>query len=480
MLISIYFILFVSLFVLYFFNELELKTIKIFTLRASGLILIIASLLVAKFDVNQYFFQNVFTASLGSSVLNFNYPFGFDGISILFFFLSAFLIFICILFIWEDPAFKNYAINLFLIELFLLIIFSTLDLFVFYIFFEAILVPMFLIIGVHGSRERKIRAVYLFFFYTLCGSILMLISILYIYVTAGTLNMEYLSAWKFTETEQLFLWTTFFLSFASKIPMFPFHIWLPEAHVEAPTVGSVLLAGILLKLGVYGFLRFSFVLFPDACLFYSPLIYLLSILGVVYASLTAIRQTDMKRMVAYSSVAHMNMVTLGIFSFNMIGFEGALLQSLSHGFVAGGMFLLIGILYNRYHSRFIYYYGGLIHSMPLFCSFFLIFTLANIALPGTSSFAGEFLILVGIYKNSIFACVLSALGVILCGSYSLWLYNRVVFGNFKINYTLVFKDISEREFMVLLPIAAFIFILGFYPSIFMAYFHLSCCALIFS
>lgn len=250
--------------------------------------------------------------------------------------------------------------------------------------------------------------------------------------------------------------------------------------MEAPTVGSVLLAGILLKLGVYGFLRFSFVLFPDACLFYSPLVYLLSILGVVYASLTAIRQTDMKRIVAYSSVAHMNMVTLGIFSFNIIGFEGALLQSLSHGFVAGGMFLLIGILYNRYHSRFIYYYGGLVHTMPLFCAFFLIFTLANIALPGTSSFAGEFLILVGIYKNSIFACILSALGVILCGSYSLWLYNRVVFGNLKIDYTTSFKDLSEREFMVLMPIAVFIFVVGFYPSIFLAYFHFSCCALIFN
>ena len=260
--------------------------------------------------------------------------------------------------------------------------------------------------------------------------------------------------------------------------MFPFHIWLPEAHVEAPTVGSVLLAGILLKLGVYGFLRFSFVLFPDACLFYSPLVYLLSILGVVYASLAAIRQTDMKRIVAYSSVAHMNMVTLGIFSFNIIGVEGALLQSLSHGFVAGGMFLLIGILYSRYHSRYIYYYGGLVHTMPLFCSIFLVFTLANIALPGTSSFAGEFLILIGIYKNSVFACALSALGVILCGSYSLWLFNRVVYGNLKVEYTASFKDLSEREFMVLLPIVFFIFIMGRYPTIFLAYFHMSSAGLV--
>lgn len=479
LILNTYIILCTTIFFLHFFKDLNLEKIKIFSLISSGLVLISATLLLVFFDTNQFFFQHVLTITLGSFFKNF-YSFGLDGISVWFFFLSAFLIFICVLFIWDDPAFKNYIINLFLIELFLLIIFSTLDLLIFYIFFEAILIPMFLIIGIYGSRERKIRAVYLFFFYTLCGSILMLISILYIYVVAGTLNMEYLSSWEFTQTEQLFLWLTFFLSFASKIPMFPFHIWLPEAHVEAPTVGSVLLAGILLKLGVYGFLRYSFVLFPSACLYYSPLIYLLSVLGVIYASLTAIRQTDMKRIIAYSSVAHMNMVTLGIFSFNTIGFEGALLQSLSHGFVAGGMFLLIGILYNRYHSRFLYYYGGLIHTMPLFSTFFLIFTLANIALPGTSSFVGEFLILIGIYKNNIFVCIFSALGVILCGSYSLWLYNRVVFGNFKINYTLKYKDLSRREFMVLLPIAAFIFIMGLCPSIFTSYFHFSNCALVFS
>ena len=239
------------------------------------------------------------------------------------------------------------------------------------------------------------------------------------------------------------------------------------------------MAGILLKLGVYGFLRFSFVLFPDASLFYSPLVYLLSIIGFIYASLAAIRQTDVKRIIAYSSVAHMNMVTLGIFSFNVIGLEGALVQSLSHGFVAGGMFLLIGILYNRYHSRFLYYYGGLIHTMSIFSTFFLIFTPANIALPGTSSFVGEFLILTGLYKNNIFACVFSALGVILCGSYSLWLYNRIIFGNFKINYTLKFQDLSKREFIILLPIVFFIFLMGIYPTLFTSYFHLSACGLIF-
>jgi len=338
---------------------------------------------------------------------------------------------------------------------------------------------MYLLIGVWGSRERKIRAVYLFFFYTLCGSILMLIGILYIYSVAGTLNLEYILSFKFSKIEQIVLWLCFFLSFASKIPMFPFHIWLPEAHVEAPTVGSVLLAGILLKLGVYGFLRFSITLFPEASLFFSPLVYLLSVIGVLYASMSAIRQTDLKRIIAYSSIAHMNLVTIGIFSFNVLGLEGAILQSISHGFVSGGMFLLIGILYDRYHSRFLYYYGGLVHMMPIYAIFFLIFTLANIALPGTSSFVGEFLILVGIYKTNIVASIVSALGVILCGAYSLWLYNRVIFGNLKIEYTLKFLDINGREFWVLFPLFLFIFLMGIYPSFFSFFINLGCSNLSF-
>jgi len=269
------------------------------------------------------------------------------------------------------------------------------------------------------------------------------------------------------------LWGFFFISFASKIPVFPFHIWLPEAHVEAPTVGSVLLAGILLKLGVYGFLRFSITLFPTASLYFSPLVYLLCITGILYASMSAIRQTDLKRIIAYSSVAHMNLVTIGIFSFNIVGLEGAILQSISHGFVSGGMFLLIGILYDRYHSRFLYYYGGLVHMMPIYSIFFLIFTLANIALPGTSSFVGEFLLLVGLFKTNIIASFVSALGVILCGTYSLWLYNRVIFGNLKIDYTIKFNDLNSKEFIVLLPLFLLIFIMGIYPSFFSSFMHLA-------
>ena len=479
LLTSTFLILLASILVIFLTDATNISLLRSISLSSSGLVLILSSILITQFDNSVYHFQNISTYSIGSDVLNFVYSFGLDGISLFFFFLSSLLIFLCILFIWNDHLFKEYVLNLLLIELFLLIIFSVLDLFLFYVFFEAILIPMYLIIGIWGSRERKIRAVYLFFFYTLCGSILMLLGILYIYSVTGTLNLEYLLAWQFSETEQLLLWLAFFISFASKIPMFPFHIWLPEAHVEAPTVGSVLLAGILLKLGVYGFLRFSITLFPDASFFFSPLVYLLSILGVLYASMTAVRQTDLKRIIAYSSIAHMNLVTLGIFSFNILGLEGAILQSISHGFVSGGMFLLIGIVYNRYHSRFLYYYGGLVHLMPVYAVILLVFTMANIALPGTSSFVGEFLLLIGVFKVNVLLCAVSALGVVLCGIYSLWLYNRVIFGNLKINYTKNFNDMNVREFFVFIPLLFFVFYMGIFPSFFSSFLHLACCSLSF-
>jgi NADH-quinone oxidoreductase subunit M len=479
LLTSIFIILLFGISLIFILSTKNKELIKILGLSTASIVLILATKILFDFNTNLNYFQNITNYTIGSSFINLNYSFGFDGISIFFFYLSALLIFSCILFIWNDKLFKEYCLNLLLIEFFLLVIFSVLDLFLFYIFFEAILIPMFLIIGIWGSRERKIRAVYLFFFYTLGGSILMLIGILYIYTTVGTLSLESLFTHNFSFNEQRWLWLAFFLSFASKIPMFPFHIWLPEAHVEAPTVGSVLLAGILLKLGVYGFLRFSLTLFPDASLFFSPIVYLLSILGVLYASMSAIRQTDLKRIIAYSSIAHMNLVTLGIFSFNIIGLEGAILQSISHGFVSGGMFLLIGILYDRYHSRSLYYYGGLVHMMPVYALIFLVFTMANIALPGTSSFVGEFLILCGIFKTNIIVCAISALGVIICGAYSLWLYNRIIFGNLKIDYTLQFRDIDFREFSVLLPLFLLIFFMGIYPSYFSNFIHLSSCCISF-
>jgi proton-translocating NADH-quinone oxidoreductase chain M len=283
-------------------------------------------------------------------------------------------------------------------EFFLIGVFCVLDLLLFYIFFESVLIPMFLIIGIWGSRERKIRAAYFFFLYTLLGSVLMLLSILYIYYQIGTTDYEILLSFSFSKTEQKILWFTFFLSFASKVPMLPVHLWLPEAHVEAPTTGSVILAGILLKLGTYGFIRFSLPLFPEACFYYAPFVYAISATGIVYTSLTAIRQSDFKRIIAYTSIAHMNLVMLGIFSFNTIGIEGALLQSISHGFVASALFLIIGVVYDRHHTRMVKYFGGLVHVMPIYTFIFLFFTMANIGLPGTSSFVGEFLILVGSYK----------------------------------------------------------------------------------
>jgi proton-translocating NADH-quinone oxidoreductase chain M len=449
-------------------NRAMLQYVSLFV---SGLTLLISTYIFVIFDKNQTFFQEIVTYYFDSNYLNFSYSFGLDGLSVSFLFLSCFLIFLCILFIWDEVRFKEYVISLLVIELLLCLIFTVLDLFLFYIFFEGILIPMYLIIGVWGSRERKVRAVYLFFFYTLCSSILMLISILYIYSKVGSLNYELLLAQEFTFNEQLFIWFAFFFSFSSKIPMFPFHIWLPEAHVEAPTVGSVLLAGVLLKLGVYGFLRYSLAIFPEISVFLSPFVYSLSLIGIIYASFAALRQTDLKRIIAYSSIAHMSLVVLGLFSFHSLGIEGAILQSISHGFVAGGLFLLIGILYDRYHSRFLYYYGGLVHFMPLYSAIFLIFTMSNIALPGTSSFIGEFMILIGTYKTSIFVTILAALGVILSGTYSLWLYNRIIFGNIKMSYTTLFKDLTLREFLIMFPLIIFVFVLGLSPNVFLSYIH---------
>jgi len=468
---SIFSILFITLLGVFFIPGSNKNMLRLVGLSSSGIVLILSCLLLVFFNCENYYFQHVITYKIENSLLNFAFSFGLDGISIFFFVLSSFLIFLCVLFVWNDELFKEYLITLLLIDLLLLLVFSAMDLLIFYISFEAILIPMYLMIGMWGSRERKVRAVYLFFFYTLVGSLLLLVGLLYIYFQVGTLNLEYLLTYNFTFEEQCWLWLAFFVSFASKVPMFPFHVWLPEAHVEAPTVGSVLLAGILLKLGVYGFIRFSLTLFPEASLFFSPLVYLLSVTGVIYASLCAIRQTDLKRIIAYSSVAHMNCVTLGIFSFNIIGLEGSILQSISHGFVAGAMFFLIGMLYDRYHSRFLYYYGGLVHMMPIYSALFLIFTMANIALPGTSSFVGEFLLLLGIYKTNIVSAIIGATGVVLCGAYSLWLYNRIIFGNLKTAYTIKFKDLNFREFSILLPILFWVLFMGVYPSIFSDFLH---------
>jgi proton-translocating NADH-quinone oxidoreductase chain M len=352
-------------------------------------------------------------------------------------------------------------------------VFCMLDLLLFYVFFESVLIPMFIIIGVWGSRERKIRAAYQFFLYTLVGSVLMLLAILAIYFQAGTTDLEVLLTTNFSEKRQLLLWLAFFCSFAVKVPMIPVHIWLPEAHVEAPTAGSVILAGVLLKLGTYGFLRFSIPLFPLATVYFTPLVYTMSVIGIVYASLTTLRQIDLKKIIAYSSVAHMGFVTLGLFSLNVQGIEGSILLMLSHGFVSSALFLCVGVLYDRHKTRLVKYYGGVVHVMPVFSVLFLIFTLGNLSLPGTSSFIGEFLILTGAFQTNTFIATVAATGMILGGAYSIWLYNRVVFGNFKPMYLHTFSDVNRREFWLFVPFVAVVLWMGVYPNIFVDCMHCS-------
>jgi len=289
----------------------------------------------------------------------------------------------------------------------------------------------------------------------------------------GTTNYEVILTYSFSKLEQNILWLAFFFSFATKVPMVPVHLWLPEAHVEAPTSGSVILAGILLKLGTYGLIRFSFPIFPEACFFFAPLVYSIAAVGVVYTSFTAIRQTDFKRIIAYTSVAHMNLVIVGMFSFNVVGLEGAILQSLSHGFVASALFLIIGVVYDRHHTRLIKYYGGLAHVMPIYTIIFLFFTLANIGLPGTGSFVGEFLILVGSFKTNTTITFISATGMIIGGCYSLWLFNRVSYGNLKTQYITDYLDLNKKELFLFLPLILGTLVMGLYPSIFLDSIHQS-------
>lgn len=402
--------------------------------------------------------------------LNLNFSLGVDGISLFLILLTTLLIPLCILASWEgiNHSVKEYLVAFLVLDFLLIGVFCVLDVLVFYILFESVLIPMFLIIGIWGSRERKVRAAYFFFLYTLLGSVLMLLSLLYLFIQIGTTDYEILLTTSLTLTEQKFLWLAFFASFASKVPMLPLHIWLPEAHVEAPTAGSVILAGVLLKLGTYGIIRFLFPLFPEASFYFTPFVYSLAALAVVYTSFTAIRQTDFKRVIAYTSVAHMNLVIIGLFSFNVLGLKGSMLQSLSHGFVASALFLIIGVVYDRHHTRMVKYYGGLVHTMPIFVVIFLIFTMANIGLPGTSSFVGEFLILIGAYDLNTTITFIGATGMVLGGAYSLWLFNRIAYGNLKTQYISHFSDLNKREFFIFLPLMLGTLIIGVYPELFLA------------
>jgi len=401
---------------------------------------------------------------------------GFDAISG-FFIIFTYLIFFLFL-IYQISAVSNFffvlqIFNLFIMEIFIIGLFTTFNMLILYMLFEATLISMFIYIGIFGSRARKVLAYFLLFFYTLVTALLVLLAILFIDKHVGTVDMIVLSNISFDFYLQKYLFIPFFLAFAAKIPIFPLHIWLPEAHVEAPTIGSVILAGILLKIGVYGLIRFNLGFFPEASVYFAPIIYSLCSIGVIYGSLAAVRQIDLKRIVAYSSVAHMNLIVIGLFSFNFFALEGALLQSVSHGFVASALFFLIGILYSRYHTRSIFYYSGLVQVMPLFSFFFLFFTMANIALPGTSSFIGEFLILLGCFVSNYFITFIIVCSVVLGGSYSLWLCNRILYGNIKYIFLSHFFDLTRKEFFILFLLFFFVLFFGIFPFIFINYIHFS-------
>nr|YP_010377433.1 NADH dehydrogenase subunit 4 [Navicula tsukamotoi]QYB23120.1 NADH dehydrogenase subunit 4 [Navicula tsukamotoi] len=450
----------------------SLNLLKLIALNFSSLPFIGSLLIWASYKKSLCQFQFV-TKLLLLPALNLNLTLGIDGISLFFLLLTTLLIPICILLSWDSVKkdLKEYLLAFLLLEFFLILVFGILDLLLFYIFFESVLIPMFLIVGIWGSRERKILASFYFFLYTLFGSVIMLLAIVYIYYQVGTTDYEMLLTFSFSELEQKFLWFAFFLAFAGKVPMVPVHLWLPEAHVEAPTAGSVILAGVLLKLGTYGLIRYSLPLFPNASFFFTPFVYTIAVVGIIYTSFTAIRQSDFKRIIAYTSIAHMNLVILGIFSFNSIGLEGAIFQSLSHGFVASALFLVIGIVYDRYHTRIVKYYSGLASVMPIYISIFLFFTMANISFPGTSSFIGEFLILTGSFKCSTVVTFLGATGVILGGAYSLWLLNRIAFGNMKVQYCAKFLDLNKREFVCFLPLILGTLFLGILPNIVLSSIH---------
>lgn len=408
---------------------------------------------------------------------NIQFLFGVDGIGLVFVVLTTFLLIICILVSWDYIKFlvKEYMLCFIALDFILIGVFTILDLLGFYILFETVLIPMFLVIGVWGAREQKITAAYYFFFYTLVGSLLMLLSIFYIYSITGTTDYLTLLDLSIDPYYQKIIFLCFFASFAVKVPMFPFHIWLPLAHVEAPLAGSVILAGILIKLGAYGFIRFSLPLLPDASLYFTPLIFTLSVIGIIYASLTTLRQTDLKRVIAYSSVSHMAVVTLSIFSLSVIGIEGSIFLQVAHGIVSSALFIIVTLLYERHHTRIIKYYRGITLTMPLYSMIFLYFTLANIAVPLTCNFVGEFLSLMALFQVNPFVCIMSCAGVILSASYALFLYNRVAFGEMSmyLKHSVYSRDITRREFYVLLPLIFFTLFLGVYPNIILDVLHAS-------
>lgn len=403
------------------------------------------------------------------NITNLNYIIGLDFLSLIFLLLTTFLIPLCILAGWNSIKFKLkfFYFLILIIEFFLINVFLTFDLFFFYFWFESILIPMFFLIGIWGKNSRKINAVYYFFILTVIGSIFFLISIIYIYINFNTTNIfQLIFLNNFNNKQQLYLWLSFFLAFAVKVPIFPFHIWLPEAHVEAPTVGSMILAGLLLKIGYYGIIRFFLPFFPFANYYFLPLVNTLCIMGLIYGSFLALSQLDLKKIIAYSSVAHMNLSIIGIFSLNTSGLIGSCLISVGHGFVSTSLFFLIGCLYDRYHTRLIDYYGGLINLMPIFSIFFFYFSLSNFAFPITLNFIGEVLIIFSISQSNYIILFFVLLYSIISVAYSLLLYTKLCFGTLKINnYNNLYIDLSKLEILILFPMFFFSLYFCFFPSL---------------
>ena len=441
-------------------NNLTAKYVSLFTSIVNFLISIY---LWISFDQSMSSFQFVEDRTWIEGFAN--YKVGIDGISILFIILTTFITPLCIISVNNTvkTRLRDFLIAILIMESFMIGVFCALDLVIFYLFFEAGLIPMFLIIGIWGGPKRVYSA-FKFFLYTLLGSVLMLVAIISIYWISGTTDVIKLYELGIDEKYQNLLWLAFFSSFAVKTPMWPVHTWLPDAHVEAPTAGSVLLAAILLKMAGYGFIRFSLGLFPDASEIFTPLIYTLSLIAIVFTSLIALMQEDMKKLIAYSSVAHMGFVTLGIFTIQQQGIEGSIIQMISHGLVSAALFLCVGVVYDRMHSRLISSYGGIVSIIPKYSILFMLFTLAALGLPGTSGFIGEFLILMGVFKDNFLVAVIASLGVILGAAYMLWLYKRVVFGKLINTDLKAMIDLNKSEYFILICLAVPTLFFGFYPD----------------
>ena len=450
-----------------FFNRGPIKTVeknsKYVAIFSSTANLLLALFLWYSFDSSTSNFQFVEEKNWIKGLINFQL--GIDGISVLFILLTTFIAPICIFSGIQSIKFKikEFLIAILVMETFMLGVFCSLDLVIFYLFFEGGLIPMFLVIGIWGGPKRVYSA-FKFFLFTLLGSVLMLIAIISIYWITGTTDVIKLLNIRIEQEYQYLLWLAFFSSFAVKMPMWPVHTWLPDAHVEAPTAGSVILAAILLKMAGYGFLRFSLGLFPVASEYFTPLIFALSVIAIIYTSLVALMQDDMKKLIAYSSVAHMGFVTIGIFSLTKQGLEGSIIQMISHGLISAALFLSVGVLYDRYRSRMISSYSGLVNIMPKYAFVFMIFTLAALGLPGTSGFVGEFLVLVGVFQKNILVAVIASLGIILAAAYMLWLYRRIIFGKIANNEIKQMKDLNKTELYIFASLAFLTLFFGFYPE----------------